>query len=285
MRANDLYARTVLTRSRRTPFLAPLACVQGHCGELLAIRAEWRDPAVTFEGWRCTIAILASIQAHTLLLACAFGGDAPARLVPHTILRKHYEEEIDLDPVTDTPLIADEGGGAGGGDFASSTRANSTPTVERRRGSTAGSHGKTAKSAKTAKLSPGPSLDWLYARVAARANENAEGQSGGEKAVAEGGGDEGARGDPTVWRTPAHVQNPDWRACPVSVPARPAYAHVIADVDAEGHAVAVRLVDADPGTNEAALQCAREAHYIPAHDAQGSPVRGRTRVFRVEFPQ
>jgi hypothetical protein len=75
-------------------------------------------------------------------------------------------------------------------------------------------------------------------------------------------GRRGAKGDPGLWHTPARVENPDWRACPVSVAFRPAYAHVIADVDAEGHSIAVRLVDADAGTSQAALQCAMDAHYI-----------------------
>jgi hypothetical protein len=232
---------------------------------------------VTPNGWRSAIALLASIQAHTLLWAWAFAPDAPTRLLPHASRERHHERFIEVEPFLDTSFTEGQGG-----DTGLSTWQGQGRTAERR-SSAAAIRGKGAKSAKAASLSPAPSLDWLYARVAARASEDTRGQGTGGGPDAEGGG-EGAKGDPGLWHTPARVENSDWRACPVSVAFRPAYAHVIADVDAEGHAIAVRLVDADAGTSQAALQCAMDAHYIPSHDAQGNPVRGRTRVFRVEFP-
>lgn len=232
---------------------------------------------MTPTAWRLTIALLASIQVHTVLWGCALPLDsAPARLTQaSTPLR--YERSVEVDPTLDAPFAEGEGG-----DLGASTRQGQGGTAERR--SSSGTlRGKGAKLAKSANITTSPSLDWLYARVAARANEAAQGQGAGGGGGADGDG-EGAKGEPGPWRTPAHVANSDWRSCPASVATRPAYAHVIADVDSEGHALGVRLLDADPGTGKAALQCAMNAHYIPARDAHGNPVRGRTRVFRVEFP-
>jgi len=228
-------------------------------------------------GWRCTIALLASIQAHALVWALDFGPDMSTRLVPHAARQRLHEHFIEVEPALDAQWTEGEDG-----DLGSSTRSVQGHAVERR-SATAALRGKGAKSAKAANLGPGPSLDWLYARVAARAGEDARGAGagGGEDSH---GDDEGAKGEPGPWHTPARLETSDWRGCPVSVASRPAYAHVIADVDAAGHAVAVRLVDADPGAGQAALQCAMEAHYVPAHDVRRNPVRGRTRVFRVEFP-
>jgi len=214
--------------------------------------------------WRIVISLLASVQLHVLLWGPAPARSPPARL--STAALAELEIPIELDPSTDptpngsarAPPRAMRGSGHSDDPH--------TPASASRALTSSDHAPQTADDA----IVQGPSLDWLYAIVAARGHGDGQGAGGGRGAEAAGG-------------SPARLTSSDWRSCPARVEHAPAVAHVVVNVDTRGRPLRAQVVDADSGTSAAAVECAMRAAYIPAHDAQGRPVRGNTRPFRIEF--
>lgn len=213
------------------------------------------------------IAALASLQAHVLVWA-AIAAPSIAPAAPAASL----ELQVTLEPPQEAPPDPQPTASAelkprGPARGAGHTNDSHTPAPASR---ALTNDDPTPPSAADFTLVQGPSLDWLYAIVAARGDGDGLGEGGGNGAPPAGG-------------TPAHVASDDWRWCPAHVERTPAIAHLVVDVDPKGRALHAALVDADVGCGAAAIQCALNAAYLPARDAKGRPVRGKTRVFRVEF--
>jgi hypothetical protein len=218
--------------------------------------------------WRPVIAALASVQAHVLIWAALAGPSMEPLIPPPASL----ELEVTLEPppeaapdpqATGSVELKPRGPARGAGhtnDFHTPAPASRALTND----------DPTPPSPADFSLVQGPSLDWLYAIVAARGDGDGLGEGGGNGAPPAGG-------------SPARLASDDWRWCPARVEHVRAIAHLVVDVDPRGRALRATLVDADSGCGAAAIQCAMKAAYLPARDAKGRPVRGKTRVFRVEF--
>ncbi|HXX66826.1 MAG TPA: hypothetical protein VEK07_06580 [Polyangiaceae bacterium] len=219
--------------------------------------------------WRVIVAALASLQAHVAIWA-AMANPSAAPLAPATA---SAELEVALEPAPPEPApdppprasveLQPRGPSRGAGH----TSDPHTPAPASR---ALTNIDPTPPSPADFSLVQGPSLDWLYAIVAARGDGDGLGEGGGGGAPPAGG-------------SPARVASDDWRWCPAHIEHAPAIAHLTVEVDPRGRALQATLVDADSGCGAAAIRCAMSAAYLPARDARGRPVRGKTRIFRVQF--
>ena len=219
--------------------------------------------------WRVVLAALASVQAHVAIWAAMANpsttplGPAPAPPQLEVALEP-LPPEPGADPRPTAPVELQSRGPSRG---AGHTSDRHTPAPA--------SHALTSidptpPSPADFSLVQGPSLDWLYAIVAARGDGDGLGEGGGPAA-------------PPARSSPARVASDDWRWCPATIDHAPAIAHLRVDVDPRGRALQATLVDADSGCGAAAIRCAMSAAYLPARDAKGRPVRGKTKIFRVQF--
>lgn len=217
--------------------------------------------------WRPVLAALASLQAHVLIWAAL---SEPSEVVPVVPADSALELEVALeppleptfDPQAPPPVELKPRGPSRG---AGQTNDRHTPAPASRALTNIDT---TPPSPADFTLVQGPSLDWLYAIVAARGDGDGLGEGGG---------------GPPAGGSPAHVASDDWRWCPAHVEHAPAVAHLVVDVDPRGRPLHATLVDADSGCGQAAIRCALSAAYLPALDGQGRPIRGKTRIFRVQF--